>query len=121
MIIFSVEQAELHPRENMASTVYASKELGKEGTYVAVDGVYKGQSEVSFLTSQVELGKNLAREFRQECHLERGYYGIWYLVDTATDKVLDAFKTIKEVSRERALASECYTQVGDKYYLASRY
>lgn len=121
MIIFSVEQTELNSLDNNSNTLEASKRLAKEGTYTILTGVYKGTEELSFITNQVELGRELAREFNRERYLERGHYGIWYLIETQTGNILDTFKTIKEVSKDKALASDNYTVLNGRYYLASYY
>ena len=120
MIIFSVEQAALNRLNNNSNTLEASKRLGK-GTYTILTGVYKGTEELSFITTNVDLGRELAIEFNQECYLERGHYGIWYLIDTQTGNILDYFKTIKEVPKDKALATDNYTMLDGRYYLASRY
>lgn len=120
MIIFSVEQ-DRHPLENKACTIEAIQELAKNGSFVTACGVYNGSSEVSFITNQVELGRTLAKRYEQECYLERGHYGYWYLIETDTNSIIDTFKTIKEVSKAEALASDCYTVFNDTYYLAKKY
>lgn len=118
MIIFSVEQANVSDRENLQANEEATDLLNRP--YV-MTGVYKGQTEVSYMTSQVKLGKQLSKDFNQDCYLERGHYGVWYLIETKSDKILDTFKTIKEVTKDVALRSEYYSILNGKYYLASKY
>ncbi len=120
MIIFSVEQAGLSERENMYAQIEAT-ELLSQGPYAVMHGVYLSKEEPSFITPQVEVGRRLAQDFNQECYFERGHYGVWYLIDTMTGDIIDTFKTIKEVSREVAEASENYSILDGKYYIASKY
>jgi len=118
MIIFSAELASLSARENLMRTAEAEEVLGQCQTGT---GVYQGTQETCLITSQTGLGKELARGFEQECYLERGHYGVWYLVETASGAILDTFKTIKEVTKERAEQEDNYTIMNGKYYLARYY
>lgn len=118
MIIFSVEKSDRAVLDNIRATIEASSILE---SYAVLDGYYQGTFEVSFITNNIELGRQLVRDFEQDCYLERGHYGYWYLIDTKTDKILDTFKTIKEVTKDVALKSEYYSILDGKYYLASKY
>lgn len=121
MIIFSVEQANQSPLNNMAANCEAADVLSQNGTYHVMNGRYKGQDELSIMTSQVELAKQLATAYNQECYFERGHYGYWYLIDTKTDAIIDTFKTIKEVDKATALKQDAYTMYKGRYYVASKY
>jgi hypothetical protein len=118
MILFSVEQNKVSKVENIQANeevadILTSKQVGI--------GVYNGIEEVCYLTRDNNTAKMLCAEFKQDCYLERGHYGYWYLIETTTGKVLDTFKTIKEVSKERAMKSNCYTMMNGNYYLGSHY
>ena len=121
MIIFSVEKSNYSARDNAFSNEEAVQILGENGSYQTLTGVYQGQKETSYLTSQVELGRELAAAFKQDCYLERGHYGYWYLIETKSGKILRTFKTIKEVDKDKALSSEYYTLLNGKYYIGSDY
>lgn len=121
MIIFSVEQANICTRQNIEAIIKATKLLKENGTYHTLMGVYKGIEEVSFITNQVELGQQLARDFNQESYLERGHYGYWYLIETKSGQIIDTFKTLKEVTKEQAKQIDNYSILNGKYYVGSKY
>ena len=121
MIIFSVERFDRSNIDNSSATLEASKILAKSGGYNIMTGVYKGHEERAFITEQVELGRQLAREYGQESYLEQGHYGYWYLIDTMSGDILEIFKTIKNVSKEVAENTDNYNVLNGAYYIAVEY
>lgn len=118
MIVFSVEQITQSERTNQINTDFARNCLKAGGMgFRECIGVYKDVSGVGFITRDVELGRSLASNFNQECYLERGHYGVWYLIEASTGKVLDHFKGIAMISKEAALKSSSYTEMNGNYYM----
>lgn len=118
MLIFSVDRSDRTQADNKEANYHTQLVLEQYGAKYDVGmGVYKGQSETCYILSSHEvLGAELAKKYKQESFLEKGKYGIWYLVQTSTGKVLDYYKTIQEVSEQEAVSSDAYTFYNNKYY-----
>lgn len=121
MIIFSVEQASQHPVDNQANSMEMLNHLRfVNAKYAVLEGVYKGIRETSFITNQFDLGRTAAKSYNQESYLERGHKGVWYLVDTQSDTILDWFRTICEVSEEEAKRHDSYSVMEGKFYVGRK-
>lgn len=121
MIIVSVSQNKDRIEDN-CNTLEIKRRLEQANVnFKLIEGVYKGQTEFSFIIEDKDIGRALADAYNQECYLEQGHYGYWYLIDTPTGAVMDSFKTIKQVSREAAEATENYSIMDGKYYIASKF
>lgn len=114
MIIFSVYQTGKSEQTNRANHAVV------RNTYpglVGCRGVYKGEEERGFITSDDQLGRRLAKDYHQESYLELGYKGIWYLIETATGDIMATYRGIREISKAEAEKQEAYTEVNGKYYM----
>jgi len=118
MIIFSVQKENLSAGDNMLrveQTIHKLEGLGIQ--YRVLDGMYDGQKELSFIMRNKSIGKCLEEFYAQDNYLERGHRGFWYLINVETDRVVDYYRTIKEVSKETALNNESYSVLDNKYYI----
>lgn len=115
MIIFSAMKSDRSHEENVLADRMARDTM--KDNFQVMAGVYKEDVEVSYITRDTELGRKLARDYRQETYLERGHRGFWYLVETKTDKVIDWYQTIREVSEEEARKHDSYSILDGRFYL----
>jgi hypothetical protein len=115
MIIFSTAQGAKQTVDSMEDVMITLKGIAQAFSY------YKGQTEQSFITNDHENARMLIKKYKQESYLEKGHYGYWYLIDGQTDKVLEIFKTLKEVSKDTAIRSKGFTELNGRYYILSKY
>lgn len=118
MIIFSATKQGSWLADDLASDLRVLNEADAAGIDIEViEGCYKGEMELAFITSNVEFGRMQAKKYKQESYLERGHYGVWYLIETETGNILQSFDKIVEVPKDRALKSDGWSKIDDKYYL----
>ena len=112
MIIFSTANGIKQTEASLKDVMYT---LGSN--FEVVYGVYEGINEVSFMTTNVKQGIELAKKYKQDTYLERGHRGIWYVIDTLTGAAIEAYKYLTEVPKDEAIASKNYSIYNNKYYI----
>lgn len=116
MILVSTYQSTADEGTNLTNFLQEMGNLDAAGIQFRVaNGYWKGGDELTFLIKNKEVGRALAETYNQDAYLERGHYGYWYLIDTASGRVIDWFKSIVEVKDTAGL--DCYTELGGKYYV----
>lgn len=119
MILFSVDRAGASNEENLDAVEDACKQLD---SYTSGFSFYEGDVEACFLTVCNAVAKDLVYKYNQDCYLERGHYGYWYLIETKSGDVLDVFKGIFEKSIYWPIENpgKPYTLINGRVFVAEK-
>lgn len=119
--IFSVEKSDLSWATNTKNTIKVGELLTKLGIpFSKASGVYKGQSERSFVVVDHALVlesfiKQLCSEYKQECYLKAHTDRTAQLI--FMDGYTEDLGHLLNVGQSRALQKEVYTYVDSQWFI----